>query len=68
MKATWPARGEDEANSIVVVIRPNLGGNVVEQRRMLSIDPGDLVIELVVSHDWIDGRSRRLRRSFRSSC
>ena len=39
-RATW------EANRIVVVIRANLGGNVVEQRRVLSIDRGDLVIEL----------------------
>ena len=42
MKATW------EANRIVVVIRANLGGNVVEQRRVLSIDRGDLVIELAL--------------------
>jgi hypothetical protein len=40
MTATW------EANGIVILIRANLGGNVVEQRRMLSIDRGDLVIEL----------------------
>ena len=39
-RATW------EANRIVVVIRANLGGHVVEQRRVLSIDRGDLVIEL----------------------
>ena len=38
-RATW------EANRIVVVIRANLGGNVVEQRRVLSVDRGDLVIE-----------------------
>jgi hypothetical protein len=42
MRATW------EANKIVVVIRANLGGNVIEQRRVLSIDRGDLVIELAL--------------------
>ena len=39
-KATW------EANRIVVVIRQNLGGNEIEQRRVLSMDGGNLVIEL----------------------
>ena len=41
-KATW------EANRIVVVIRQNLGGNVIEQRRVFSMDRGDLVIELAL--------------------
>jgi hypothetical protein len=40
MTAAW------EANTLVVVIRANLGGNVILQRRVLSIDRGDLVIEL----------------------
>jgi YD repeat-containing protein len=40
MKVTW------EANRIVVVIRANLGGNVVEQRRVFSMEGGNLVIEL----------------------
>jgi hypothetical protein len=39
-KATW------EANRIVVVIRQNLGGNEIEQRRVFSMDGGNLVIEL----------------------
>ena len=42
MRATW------EANTIVVIIRANLGGNVMEQRRVLSIDRGNLVIELMM--------------------
>ena len=42
MRATW------EANTIVVVIRANLGGNMVEQRRVLSIDGGNLVFELTM--------------------
>lgn len=41
-KATW------EANRIVVVVRQNLGGNVIEQRRVLSMDGGNLVIELAL--------------------
>jgi hypothetical protein len=41
-KATW------EANRIVVVIRQTLGGNVIEQRRVLSMDGGNLVIELAM--------------------
>lgn len=39
-KATW------EANKIVVVIQQNLGGNAIQQRRVFSMDGGDLVIEL----------------------
>ena len=42
MRATW------EANTIVVIIRADLGGNVMEQRRVLSIDRGNLVIELTM--------------------
>ena len=42
MRATW------ESNRIVVVIRANLGGNVVEQRRVLSLEGGNLVIELAM--------------------
>jgi hypothetical protein len=42
MRATW------EANTIVVIIRADLGGNVMEQRRVLSIDRGNLVIELMM--------------------
>ena len=42
MRAIW------EANRIVVVIRANLGGNVIDQRRVLSIDRGNLVIELAL--------------------
>ena len=41
-RTTW------EGNRIVVSVQANLGGNVIEQRRVLSIDRGDLVIELAM--------------------
>jgi YD repeat-containing protein len=42
MRAGW------EGNAIVVVISQNLGGNVMEQRRVLSIDRGNLVIDMTM--------------------
>jgi hypothetical protein len=41
-KATW------ENNRIVIVLRQSLGGNEIEQRRVLSMERDDLVFELTM--------------------